>query len=173
MKTKEIKWFNPTGGALIVLPRNIAMLWGGVEDNNGEDYDFACSFSDYTSVTEYKEAEIIVLGDESLMTGIIQENNCSIFIVRWVYADSEAHIINLIEQTDFNQLPNCETHKQIFLAEKDYVLFDSVDKFEDVSEYLTFSIETGKYSVETYEIRSETTSVIVDKIEKKNDKNGV
>jgi hypothetical protein len=172
MTTKKIKWFNPTGGALIVLPKNVAMLWGGIEDNDGKDYDFACSFSDYTSVTKYKEAEIIILGDESLMTGIIQKGKRSIFIIRWVYADTESHIIDLIEHTDFNHIPNCEAHRQIFFATTDYVLFDSVDKFENISEYLTFIVESGVYSIDTYEIGNETTKVIVDRVMKRNEKNG-
>ena len=150
-----------------MLPKNIAPQWGGIEKNNGKDYAFACSFSDYTSVAEYNNTEIIVLGDEPLMTGVIQENKHSVFIVRQVYAETESDIISLIEQTDFNQPLYRLAHNQICLDSTDYVLFDSVDIFEDVSESAAFFVEPGAYSVDTYEIGNETTKVIIDRIMKK------
>jgi hypothetical protein len=147
-----------------VLPQTKAILWGGIEDNNGKDYNFACSFSDYTSVTKYKETAMIVLGDEPLMTGIIQKDKHLVLIVRWYYAERESDVIHLIEQTDFNHLHNRLTHKQIFLESANYVLFESVERFENVSEYLTFTIESGEYSIDTYEIKNETTAVLVDRV---------
>ena len=168
-KIKEIKWYNPIGGALIVLPEKTAMLWGGITENNGKDYDFACSFSDFTSVTEYKGTEIIVLGDEALMTGLIKQDKDLIFIVRWVYAENETDVIDLIEQTDFDCLLEHLAHNTIFLETANYVLFDSVELFEDVAEYLTFTIEAGKYLIDTFGIENETTRVIVDRV-KRNDK---
>ena len=163
---KEIKWYNPIGGALIVLPRKTAMLWGGSTANSGKDYDFACSFSDFTSVTEYKGTEIIVLGDEPLLTGFIQQDKDLIFILRLVYAETENDVIDLIEQTDFDCLLEHLVHNKISLEMTNYVLFDSVEQFEDVAEFLTFNIEAGEYSVDTYCVENETTRIIVDRVMK-------
>ena len=169
MKTKEIKWYEPIGYPLIVLPKKTATFWGGIIENSGKDYDFACSFSDYTSVAEYKETEIIVLGDEPLMTGLIQQDKDLIFIIRWVYAETESNVIRLIEQTNFDCSLEHLAHNQISLETADYVLFNSVEKFEDISDYLTFTIEAGKYSIDTFGVENETTKIIVDRM-KQNDK---
>lgn len=80
---QKTNWIEPLGGVLVIIDHETAKAWNGVE---GDDYEFACSFADYTSVAVRHSKPIVVLGDESLRTGLLRINSDLLLIIRWVYA---------------------------------------------------------------------------------------
>ena len=85
---QEIEWIEPIGGPLVIIDSEIILQWNGIL---GEDFEFACSFSNFTSVATYKSSSIIILGDEPLLTGVLQKNERLILIIDHEYKYFRLH----------------------------------------------------------------------------------
>lgn len=142
---KFSKWLSSTGGPLIVMPKNRAFLWKGI-DGNPSDYNLACQTSDYAEKLELHDEKILVLGDEPLQTAIATSEK-KIAILRWKWASSEAAVRQAIESLDFDSHAYIESIV-IEWTDTKLVIFDAADKFHTENS-LTLTIRSRKSRVLT------------------------
>ena len=125
-KFKFSKWLSSTGGPLIVMSKNAASLWRGI-DGSPSDYDLACQVSNYTEKLEVHNETVLVLGDEPLQTAIATSEEKTA-IVRWKWAPSEIAVHHAMENLDFDNLI-CIEDIDIEWSDISLVIFDAAEKF--------------------------------------------
>lgn len=117
-------WMQSTGGPLLLVLGEHLLAWGGIEppadgrhieakfrwggpDEPATDYDRACDVAGYLGLLDIGAGQGLVLGDEPLGTawrasaasgGGNGTGDMGGTLIRWVYADSEADVIDAVER---------------------------------------------------------------------------
>lgn len=140
-------WIASTGGPLILVPKCTIHDWHGVTGEFDEtDYDRACKVNDFCGILECRGYQILVLGDEPLDTAIWQAGNTPM-LVRWMYAPSEAAIINCLSSLKLDSPAEVISwHSQ----DNEYLLFDSSAEGNAILKFITLNLRLGQYVIRTY-----------------------
>jgi hypothetical protein len=173
-----MKWACSEGGPLLLLGLEGIESWGGYEaplsfdgaDIPGadaaicSDYDRACGVTGYLGIIDVGARQGIVLADEPLATTWIPfPAGTGGMLVRWMFAQNEAALLNSLESLPDSVFRSENVH---FLVDKPpLVLFDSALPGHSVigsGEYLIVAIDPGKYSIETaiYSPNERTGSIL-------------
>ena len=101
----ELEWLQTDGSPIVIIPQKYVYIWDGIE--NDYQYAYDASFDKYISKIEVKNHNVLVLGDESMMTTLYRFGiyNC---IVRWRFAPSKKDIENTLLTLNINDIPIIE-----------------------------------------------------------------
>ena len=144
MVAMHAKWVHSEGGPLLLLPLELAVSWRGVETG---DYERACEVDDYVGWISVGDGTGMLLGEEPHSTTWRQQTGGG-DLVRWVFADDEAHIWSGLETDDslFRREP------EAFLVRESgtCLLFDSALAGDEAfDEQLEIHLLPGRYAVES------------------------
>jgi hypothetical protein len=156
------KWINSLGGPLVALEEKCVHMWNGVE-GEPSDYDLSCLVSGYTGKIFTHGSEVLVLGDEPLQT-CIATNIDSLFIVRWLWADSDEDVFKEIKKINLKSAQYIDSIN-ITWKFKEIILFDAVDRC-DINESVSFSVLSNKNKISTFLLNpNKRVSLLVHAIE--------
>lgn len=144
-----MSWIDTTGGPLILISRITARVWNKNDDAES-DYDKACSVEDHIGIVEKAGEQVLVLGDEPLLTTIMKRN-AEILIARWNYYSEDTKIAERhIADVDLDDLL-WEKFTDFPITADEYLLMDASLIFEELNEEssIIIAIEPGKYNVWT------------------------
>lgn len=155
----EPKWIKSGGGPLICVASELSHCWLGVGANSiaygsdqtyANDYERACSVSDYLGKVALGDGYALVLGDMPLETVIWQMPYKLPSIVRVYYADPDVNVIKILEsaqEIDFS----CPVETvELDVRSTPMIVFDSAYPGKDVvTACLSFDLPPGMYSVLT------------------------
>jgi hypothetical protein len=153
------KWIKSEGGPLICIEHSLVQHWQGVIGNSSHrdtdpaytnDYERACSVSEYLGKIPLKDSYALVLGDMPLETLIWQPSNKFPRIVRIYYADPEVDVIKGLESIEILDFSDPAESLEVEVNSTPMIVFDSACPGNDVGEaYLSFELPQGTYSVIT------------------------
>lgn len=165
-------WIESGGGPLICLDRRSISSWGGIEflstswrgdKEFHNDYERACSIDDYLAQIAVVGGSGIVLGDEPMMTTVLEGPRSGIQIVRWMFGNT----IEDVEAIIFS--PRDHSRLELFSSlslnngEAEWFIFDSAvpgSRAREVS--LAFTMPMGIVSIDTFGYRpNENTCLIL------------
>jgi hypothetical protein len=142
-----MQWITSAGGPLVLVPEGMAGEWRGATAD-GLDYDAACAVSDYAGIIRWHGADVLVLNDEPLATTSFVAAGRLMFL-RWMYAPSEAAILDLLPGIDQLLPPAC-AETGLVLSSRSHALFDAGAPGDRVEPILRVEVEPGRYSVQTH-----------------------
>ena len=122
----KLEWIETSGGPLLCASPTIARLWRGTDGSSAaaiNDYERACKSSNYLSKIPCGSSEILVLGDEPLLSAFVQRGS-ELVVVRWVSCLSMDLASTAISSLP-HALPVVEAAVDFVTLEADLVLFDS------------------------------------------------
>ncbi|WP_195486440.1 Imm21 family immunity protein [Parabacteroides johnsonii] len=128
----ELEWLQTDGSPIVIIPQKYVYIWDGIE--NDYQYAYDASFDKYISKIEVKNHNVLVLGDESMMTTLYRFGiyNC---IVRWRFAPSKKDIENTLLTLNINDIPIIE-ELNIQMPPDELLMFDSLEKFSNDLQHL-------------------------------------
>jgi len=144
----QIKWVESGGGPLILVPTAHLSQWRGVGGpSEGEtDYQRACEVADSVGVVAVGSGDGLILGDEPLPTAWVPNESGGGVLVRWVYADSEAAVVDYIRGGGQNDVVP-ESGTSVDLAGP-CVLFDAAEPGDDIrGDHVAVGLRSGRYVV--------------------------
>jgi hypothetical protein len=166
MKSERIlKWLESAGGPLLLLEEHLLTDWRGVFAESNQiptsGYDRACNIDDYIGIIEVGSGYGIVLGDEPFLTAWSQlPDPQKSFLIRWVFAENEAAVIEAL--TNLQELKWENTEVEIKLSGDKLVLFDAACDGSQIDDRLEIEIPKGSYTVETFHYKpNNQTSLIL------------
>lgn len=172
--SSEPKWIKSGGGPLICVESELAQYWLGVGANSiahsanrtyANDYERACSVSDYLGKIALGNRHALILGDMPLETLIWQLPNQLPRIVRVYYADPDVDVAKRLESAQDLDFSSPVETMVVEVNSRLMIVFDSTYPGKDVgSAHLSFELPPGMYSVLTKPFNSDDrTSVLVHK----------
>ena len=141
------QWIDSAGGPLIVTPLSASATWKGLAT---QDYDEACGVEDYLGLLHREWGDVLVLGDERLLTTVIQRAEGPA-IVRWMYAPTKERLVDAALTVDLDRVRPVET-LIVELRDEPYVVFDAAAE-GTVSERIEFVPPSGTRAIRTYVVR--------------------
>ena len=161
--SKSPYWIESAGGPLLLLEKSLLPRWHGYARNDATmtDYERACEIADYLGVVRVGSGYGVVLGEEPFSTTWwhCQKSGLSL-IVRWVYAESEAKIIEALKSLPPDHW--LTTNVELEIREGELILFDAACPFTEIDNSLTIKIPQGCYIAETLHYKpNEDTSLIL------------
>lgn len=116
-----LAWMHSDGGPLLLVPSECLSSWGGIcpptdgrqieatfrwdgADSPACDYDRACDVDDYLALLDIGAGQGLVLGGEPMgtawspTTSADSLTNSGGILIRWVYANSVADVIEAVER---------------------------------------------------------------------------
>ncbi|PHV09521.1 hypothetical protein CSQ89_21300 [Chitinimonas sp. BJB300] len=167
-----LKWIKSGGGPLLCIESELLQQWLGVEGNsvaNGQDntfandYERACSVSDYLGKTPLGDRQAMVLGDEPLETMIWRQTEQPPLIVRVYYADPDVDVIERLGTVQDLDFSDPAESMEVEFNSKDMIVFDSAYPGKDIDNmFLTFELPPGTYTVITKPFQpDDRTSVLI------------
>lgn len=161
------------GGPLIVLPETALSLWHGCTEaslvlgvpGEADDYDRACEAAEDPAaiVPVGKEGALaLVLGDEPAMTCYLPEHRA---FVRWLGADSDAHLLAAAEQvlddpdTIWEECGVWETSGPAVLMDSAVAGADLTTPDPDLPQQALVAIAAGRWEVRAAHARGDIASV--------------
>ncbi|MBN2693186.1 hypothetical protein JXR93_00865 [bacterium] len=185
----KLNWIASAGGPLVFISDNIVKKWSGVlirgeflknnidvsnnfMDPDETDYGKACLVDDYLGVLTIDNENLLILGEEPLITTFLKSFNNQYIFVRCYYSDDDEEALDdYLQKLDLNEIHNwIESIMFEILSETQY-LFDSAEYFDSLSQenldFLKITVKKGIYKLFTsiYEPNSET-KLIIHKFEK-------
>jgi hypothetical protein len=172
--SSEPRWIKSGGGPLICAESELAQYWLGVDGNsiccgpNGvyaNDYERACSVSDYLGKIALGNRHALILGDMPLETLIWQLPDKLPRIVRVYYADPDVDVAKRLESRQDLDFSSPVETMVVDVKSSPMIVFDSAYPGKDVgSTHLSFELSPGMYSVVTKPFSpDDRTSVLVHK----------
>ena len=186
----RLKWIATAGGPLVLISDKSYKLWSGIlkrssyvenrleeainfMDAEETDYGRACEIQDYLGVVDIGSDFALVFGDEPMLSTVQYTTDKKIIVARWVYADSEKFVDQILQALDTAKIDNWQLSLTFeFLSDKQY-LFDAASNFRmienDTENYLTVNIAQGRYTIWTsvYE-PDDKTRLLIHKFERTN-----
>ncbi len=165
----RLKWIDSAGGPLILISDKSYKLWSGILkrssylDNKVEDaddflnadeadYGKACLVHDYLGVVNVGDDNVLVLGNEPLLTTVFHSIDGKVVIARWYYGEDEELVDNYLKTIDLDSI-DWEFVLALKLTSERQFLFDSacsasmLDKGNN--DYLSLNIKQGDYKIWT------------------------
>jgi hypothetical protein len=161
-------WVQSDGGPLLFLESALLPSWNGGRNLNPEaaksdydpdaesDYKWACAVEGYLGLISIGAGTGLVIGGDPDMTAwwpLNDHHELAGVLVRWVYADSDAHVTQALQQIpqDIWQ-PSNITFK---VSSDTLCLFDSACPGESVTKdnSLIIRVPVGSYSLSTAQYR--------------------
>lgn len=153
-----MKWIQTNGSPLIIVKKNEAYKWEGILNN---DYSNAekISYENYISKLNWDKRTVLILGDEAMLTtaGIVNNNVC---IIRWHFAPSVETAELIISHIKLKELPLQET-LTVNLLPGEFVIFDSIEPFNESIPQLTIDLNTTVNQILTYKYNKNDVSLII------------
>jgi hypothetical protein len=165
-----MRWVVSAGGPLVVIPRELARSWRGIERRPGDavtDYDRACAVDDYLGVLEVGPGHGLVLGDEPMQTAFIPSAEGGV-LVRWGCAASEDAVlraVGAVEESSWSP-----TVHRLPVGTDGAIMFDSAYPGGDVPAALrqgehpaalAVPLAAGSYRVETADYRPDDETCLI------------
>jgi hypothetical protein len=146
----SLKWLESTGGPLVLIEQAFLPYWHGYEPiNTGvTDYERACKIADYLGTIKVGPGYGVVLGEEPFSTTWWQpDENRAGLLVRWVYADNEAEVLEAVRSVSTNKWLTMDI--EIEMGAGDLVLFDSASAGSAIDSSITIRLTPGTYRAQT------------------------
>jgi len=143
-KYQYTEWINSTGGPLVALEEECANEWTGIQ-GDPSDYEIACQTKDYVDIVRLHGSEVLVFGDEPLQT-LVAHSETSIFVVRWMWAESENDVFSEIEKIDQNIFDHTKSIN-IRWKSQNIVLFDASSENYKEESYIRFKVHSNTNQV--------------------------
>lgn len=163
----KLNWVNSTGGPLAFMDLEWASKWKGVSglsfgSNYLSDYERACNVSGYTSILSVDDGDALILGDEPAQTTAQVIDQKTILLVRWLWADREQSILEVLSSSDLAVNPRWKsTGSAIGLPSGRGVLFDSSATGRDCREGVCVEVTPGRFTVSSLEWRKDSALGLV------------
>lgn len=159
-----LRWINSAGGPLILLSSEYLDAWFGCFHSGSDgleaaddpldirtDYGRACAVKDYLGVVEVSDGEALVLGDEPLSTAWWPLSSAEGVLIRWVYGDDHAEIMQYLARVDdMNWTPSGITLR---VSKHPLYLFDAASPGDEADDRLILLLDEGHYDVATGDLR--------------------
>lgn len=153
----NLQWVNSAGGPLVCASPAAGKMWRGTRGSSvggvESDYERACDQTDYISVILCGSAQVLVLGDEPLLSAFALRDE-GVIVVRWVSCVSNEHAANAIVQLPL-VLPAVEEPKKIQLDDSGLIMFDAASDSVDPSSRARVNVKPGVFTVTTEKYKSE------------------
>ena len=171
MKSDGIQWISTHGGRFIILPDLLLPAWRGYSDGSldpldtAHDYGRACAAPGYAAEIPVGNGAGLVFGENE--SGGVWLRSESPMIFEWVYADSEASIVEFLQSLPDDLAADSEVGFNV-IADT-LTVFDSVFSGKDFGPQHScrFAIEPGQYNVaSTYYEPDENTALIVHRFQR-------
>jgi hypothetical protein len=148
---RSVTWLESTGGPLILLEEDLVPYWRGylsVSESSLTDYERACEVSDYLGTIGVGSRSGLLLGEQPYSTTWLQapESDYGV-IVRWVYAESEAAVIQALNELSNSNWQRTDVVFEVTTGK--LVLFDSASPGYDIETFIAVQIPKGSYVAET------------------------
>ncbi|HET6980154.1 MAG TPA: Imm21 family immunity protein [Pyrinomonadaceae bacterium] len=148
---KPLNWIESTGGPLLLIEKTLLAHWHGSFGDGAAmtDYDRACEIADYVGALEVGPGFGVVFGEEPFSTTWLPSQELlNSFIVRWVYAEDETKVREVLRSLSIaDQWQATDVKLEIFNDE--LILFDSSCSGADVDSSLAIEISPGSYAIQT------------------------
>jgi hypothetical protein len=179
---ERLKWIDSAGGPLILIADKTVGLWSGIlkrsayltnvdEDANDfldpdeADYGKACLIEDYLGLVMVDDEEVLVLGDEPMLTTFFFSQDKPV-LARWFYGEDKEFVDNTLLNIDLSSINNWEFALTFNLMSNKQFLFDSacsksmIDKKQE--DCLHINMNPGRYKLSTsvYEPDSKTKLIL-------------
>lgn len=169
LKMEKLKWVDSAGGPLILIGDKSVGLWSGIlkrsayltnvdegADNfldPGEaDYGKACLIEDYLGLVKVDGDEVLVLGDEPMLTTFFFSQEKPV-LARWCYGEDKEFIDNILLNINLSSIIQWEFALTFNLTSDKQFLFDSacsksmIDKRQE--DCLDINMKRGQYKLST------------------------
>ena len=147
---EPLQWIESASGPLILLEKSLLRHWHGyIEDGTSKtDYDRACEIGDFLATLKVGTGYGLVLGEEPFSTTWW---NCQQLgqglLVRWVYAESEARVLDLLESLPSDYSPTKEVEFEVL--DGTLILFDAACPGKTIDNSLMIKMCQGRYLIQT------------------------
>lgn len=185
----ELRWMQSGGGPLLLVPGEYLPSWEGIDPPSDEqqiearfrwngqdmsptDYDRACDVERWLGLIDIGVGQGLVLGGEPLGTAWQasipspeSDNKAGGILIRWVYANNEADVIDAIEHVSEvtwqdDGMVLCVGREPLYLLDAAYA-----GRQLEGDDYLTIHLSAGKYSIATAEYEPDRrTSLLVHRL---------
>ncbi len=162
------KWVESAGGPLIPLPRPLLSSWGGCPPDCDDvldprhDYGRACQVHAWLEeIPVGSGVGIIVDGDPLSTAWFPRVDGESGFLVRWLFAPNEEHVLKVIES--LSQVTFGDPLMTLEVGGEALALFDSVlpgDQAEE-SDYVDIHLPRGVYTISTAEFKPDPRTLLI------------
>jgi len=176
----QLIWIASAGGPLVLITENIVKKWSGslnrkeyLENNKREatnnfmdpdetDYGKACLVNDYLAVLTIENVQLLILGDEPLVTTCFLSVDNKYVLARCYYTEDEASLDDYLQKLNFNEIDNWNNSVSFEISCDTQYLFDSAEYYDDLSQQNIVNIKKGKYEIWTslYEFDNETKLIL-------------
>mgnify|MGYP002655959507 CR=1 FL=1 len=164
----EMKWLEPIGHSFVIQDLKSLELWLGNYGSNAfenfTDYEMSCSIDMYAFKVDYKNYEVLVLGDEPMSMTFYQHGNIHYF-VRWMFSPKDFEIEHhKIEISKLQSSSMIEPSFEINFATKNLVLHNSAYAGSEDPQIYEFKALSNNVMVDTYSYQpNEEINMIVHK----------
>ncbi len=174
-----LAWMNSHGGPLLLVPGEFLLSWRGIcpptdgrqieamfrwdgPDSPACDYDRACDVDDYLALLDIGAGQGLVLGGEPMgtawspTTSADSLTNSGGILIRWVYANSVADVIEAVERVP--EAAWAHDGLALMVGQAPLYLMDSAtpadelgkfDKLGIHEDHLKIHLPAGRYAVAT------------------------
>ncbi len=182
-----LQWMQSNGGPLLLVPGEHLLSWGGLapppdgrhieaqfrwngQDAPATDYDRACDVTGWLGLLTIGAGQGLVLGGEpdgtawqaSVASGESAEDDTSGILIRWVYANSEAEVIDAL--THVPETTWRDDGLLLSVGREPLYLLDAAYAGGELEgdDHLTIHLPPGRYSIATaeYEPDSQTSLLL-------------
>lgn len=157
----DLRWIESLGGPLLLVPESVLDQWSGSEGKSAShlfpnDYEWACSLTDYLAPIEVGGATALVLGDEPLPTAWVSQPTGG-FFARWSYCPDDAHAAAVLQTVPKGS--ELLEEVQFGVESTAFRLVDAAETGSSLQqENVTVSPTIGSYSVQTFEFEPDEES---------------
>lgn len=152
----ELAWVQGYGGPLVLVPRRLLSLWGGVErssapgvaDDEESDFDRALAIEQELGVIKVGDGEALVLGDEGYETTwwrLLAAGGG--LLCRQLWGEDEAVIIDALR--DLAEASWVEEALSFDADDGRLALVDAVSAGDDAQEILELTLAPGRHGLAT------------------------
>src|SRR5260221_7899824 len=187
-----LQWMQSNGGPLLLVSGEHLLSWEGVappsdgrhieaqfrwngQDAPATDYDRACDVKEYVGLLGIDTGHGLVLGDEprtiawqpSATAGESAEDDTSGVLIRWVYANSEAEVMEAL--THVPETAWRDDGLLLSVGREPLYLLDAayVGSELEGDDHLTIHLPPGRYSIATAEYAPDSqTSLLLHRLTK-------
>jgi len=158
---RSVIWVESKGGPLILLEEDVVPYWRDylpVSDSSLTYYERACEVSDYLGSIGVGSRSGLVFGEQPYSTTWLQASEWDYgIIVRWVYAENEAAVIQVLTQLSNRNWQRTDVVLEV--TNEKLLLFDAAVPGDDIETFIPVQIPKGSYVAETlhYEANKDTS----------------
>jgi hypothetical protein len=175
------EWISSNGGPLILLEEDLLPHWSGTDPPRdgrvldtrfrldilsvATDYDRACSADGLIATLDVGTGTALVIGGEPLDTKWVRLKDDEGYLVRWLFADSDADVDAAVLGVPAHLFSKADLHIQIGGPMR---LFDSAFPGDQiVTSSALVEVSVGTYAVATAEYSPDShTSILLHKLQR-------